>query len=51
VAESGIGSPSEIAELRAAGYEAFLIGETLMKAAFPGSALRRLLGAATVPSG
>jgi len=51
VAESGIGSPGEIAELRAAGYEAFLIGETLMKAAFPGSALRRLLGAATVPGG
>ena len=51
VAESGIGSPGEIAELRAAGYQAFLIGETLMRAAFPGSALRRLLGAATVPSG
>jgi len=51
VAESGIGTPSEIAELRAAGYQAFLIGETLMKAAFPGSALRRLLGATTVPSG
>lgn len=51
VAESGIGSPSEIAELRAVGYRAFLIGESLMKAAFPGSALRRLLGAATVPSG
>jgi indole-3-glycerol phosphate synthase len=51
VAESGINSPSDIAELRSAGYEAFLIGESLMKAAFPGSALRRLLGAATVPSG
>jgi indole-3-glycerol phosphate synthase len=51
VAESGIKSPSDIAELRSAGYEAFLIGESLMKAAFPASALRRLLGAATVPSG
>ena len=46
VAESGINSASDIAELRTVGYEAFLIGESLMKAAFPGSALRRLLGAA-----
>lgn len=46
VAESGINSASDIAELRSVGYEAFLIGESLMKAAFPGSALRRLLGAA-----
>lgn len=50
VAESGIGSASDIAELRSAGYQAFLIGESLMKAAFPGSALRRLLEAAAVPS-
>jgi len=46
VAESGIQSSSDIADLRSAGYGAFLIGESLMKAAFPGSALRRLLGAA-----
>ena len=46
VAESGIHAASDIAELRSVGYEAFLIGESLMKAAFPGSALRRLLGAA-----
>ncbi len=46
VAESGIHSASDIAELRSVGYEAFLIGESLMQAAFPGSALRRLLGAA-----
>jgi len=51
IAESGIASPNDIAKLRAVGYEAFLIGESLMKAAFPGSALRRLLGAATVSSG
>jgi len=50
VAESGIVSAADIAELRSAGYEAFLIGESLMKAAFPGSALRRLLEAAAVPS-
>jgi len=51
VAESGINSASDIADLRSVGYEAFLIGESLMKSAFPGSALRRLLGAATVSSG
>jgi indole-3-glycerol phosphate synthase len=44
VAESGIGSPSDIAELRAAGYGAFLVGESLMRAARPGEALRTLLG-------
>ena len=51
VAESGIRSASDLADLRSVGYEAFLIGESLMKAAFPGSALRRLLGAAAVPTG
>jgi indole-3-glycerol phosphate synthase len=50
VAESGIASATDIAELRSVGYEAFLIGESLMKAGFPGSALRRLLEAAIVPS-
>lgn len=50
VAESGIGSATDISELREVGYEAFLIGESLMKAAFPGNALRRLLEAAAVPS-
>jgi indole-3-glycerol phosphate synthase len=43
VAESGIESGKEIAELRSAGYKAFLIGETLMKARVPGDALGRLL--------
>src|SRR5580700_3750948 len=32
VAESGIGSGEDIARLRAAGYQAFLIGESLMRA-------------------
>ena len=45
VAESGITVPGDVADLRSVGYEAFLIGESLMRAAFPGSALRRLLGA------
>ena len=43
VAESGISSGSDIARLRAAGYQAFLIGESLMKAESPGDALRSLL--------
>jgi indole-3-glycerol phosphate synthase len=43
VAESGIQIGSDIARLRSAGYEAFLIGESLMRAAMPGDALHRLL--------
>ena len=43
VAESGIRSGSDLAQLRAAGYEAFLIGESLMKAKHPGEALATLL--------
>jgi len=44
VAESGIKSGSDIARLRDAGYHAFLIGESLMRAESPGSELRRFLG-------
>jgi indole-3-glycerol phosphate synthase len=43
VAESGIDSGSEIRELHAAGYQAFLIGETLMRAEDPGQRLQQLL--------
>jgi indole-3-glycerol phosphate synthase len=43
VAESGIESGADIARLRAAGYDAFLIGESLMKAQYPGEALKSLL--------
>ena len=43
VAESGIESGADIAKLRAAGYDGFLIGETLMKAPSPGEALKALL--------
>jgi indole-3-glycerol phosphate synthase len=50
VAESGIKSASDLTDLRSVGYQAFLIGESLMKAAFPGSALKRLLGASSVTS-
>ncbi len=43
VAESGIRSGEDIARLRSAGYQAFLIGESLMKAERPGDALQELL--------
>jgi len=43
VAESGIHSSDDIARLRDAGYDAFLIGESLMRAASPGKALRELM--------
>ena len=43
VAESGIHSGSDLARLRAAGYDAFLVGESLMKAKRPGVALMNLL--------
>jgi indole-3-glycerol phosphate synthase len=50
VAESGIHSGADLARLRAAGYEAFLIGELLMKSDHPGSALEKLLEEAVVAS-
>jgi len=43
VAESGIATPDELSRLRAAGYDAFLIGESLMRQADPGTALKALL--------
>jgi len=43
VAESGIHTCDDIERLRAAGFEAFLIGESLMRQADPGAALRALL--------
>ncbi len=46
VAESGIDSGADIFRLRAAGYQAFLIGESLMKAASPAEALKTLLAEA-----
>jgi len=49
VAESGIQKPEDLRRLRAAGYTAFLIGESLMKADDPGKALARLLAEATAP--
>lgn len=43
VAESGLRSAEEIAKLRDAGYDAFLMGETLMRQPDPGAALADLL--------
>jgi indole-3-glycerol phosphate synthase len=54
VAESGIHSAENMARLRVAGYDAFLVGESLMRASSPGDALRELLVPSTrypVPSG
>ena len=41
--ESGISTPEEMARLRDAGFDAFLIGESLMRQADPGAALAELL--------
>jgi indole-3-glycerol phosphate synthase len=43
VSESGIGSAGDIERLREAGYQAFLVGEHLMKSADPAAALGALL--------
>src|SRR5512146_2902914 len=48
VAESGIQGGGDIARLRAAGFQAFLIGELLMRADDPGAALRTLLDSVPV---
>jgi indole-3-glycerol phosphate synthase len=50
VAESGISTPGDLAQLRSAGFDAFLIGESLMRQPDPGAALAALLaGAAAKP--
>src|SRR5271165_7083909 len=46
VAESGIECGDVIARLKEAGFDAFLVGESLMRAARPGDALRELLAQA-----
>jgi indole-3-glycerol phosphate synthase len=45
VAESGIHTAEDMKRLRDAGYEAFLIGESLMRKERPGDGLRELLDA------
>ena len=52
VAESGIATAADLVRLRTAGFDAFLIGESLMRQADPGAALEALLaGVAAVPHG
>lgn len=43
VAESGIESSHDVARLQSAGFDAILVGETLMRAQRPGQALQELL--------
>jgi indole-3-glycerol phosphate synthase len=43
VSESGLRTHADLQALRAAGFDAFLIGEHLMSAPFPGEALQALL--------
>lgn len=50
VAESGIRTPQDFARLHAAGYQAFLIGESFMRQPDPGAALTAWLqGCAALP--
>jgi len=44
VSESGIRTPSDIRSLMDAGFQAFLIGESLMKQSDPGGTLAQLIG-------
>jgi indole-3-glycerol phosphate synthase len=48
VTESGISTPEDIARLRKAGFDAFLIGESLMRQPDPGEALAELLKVAAL---
>lgn len=48
VAESGIRTPDDVRRVAAAGYDAVLVGEALMRAPDPGRALAGLVGAVRV---
>ena len=50
VSESGLRTHDDLVKLRAAGFDAFLIGEQLMLAPEPGAALAALLGAPPQPA-
>ena len=45
ISESGLHSPDDLRRLRAAGYQGFLIGETLMRADDPAQAVRQFTNA------
>jgi indole-3-glycerol phosphate synthase len=49
VAESGLSTHDDLVRFRNAGFDAFLIGEHLMRAPEPGAALADLLGAGGAP--
>jgi indole-3-glycerol phosphate synthase len=49
VSESGIRTPGELARLREAGFDAFLVGTRLMLSPDPAAALTELLGATPQP--
>ena len=51
VAESGIATAAEVARLAAAGFNALLIGESLLTAPDPGAKLRELLGGSIAQGG
>src|SRR3546814_17623305 len=46
VTESGVLAPGDVQRMRAAGVDAFLVGEAFMREPAPGAALRRLFFAA-----
>jgi indole-3-glycerol phosphate synthase len=48
VAESGLTTAKDLTRLRAAGFDAFLIGESLMRQANPGAALADLLAGTAI---
>jgi indole-3-glycerol phosphate synthase len=45
VTESGISTPADVARMREAGINAFLVGEAFMRAGDPGEALAKLFAA------
>jgi len=51
VSESGLRSAEDLRKLRAAGFDAFLIGESLMREPDPGAALKRLIATAVPERG
>jgi indole-3-glycerol phosphate synthase len=51
VSESGLRSAEDLRRLRGAGFDAFLIGESLMREPEPGAALRRLIDTASAEIG
>ena len=51
VTESGIHTPTDVARMRAAGVEAFLVGEAFMRATDPGAELARLFGGGGAAAG